>query len=114
MARGLQARLAGLLVLLGELDDQDRVLRRQADEHHEADLGQDVVVQPHQPDAGHGGKQAHRHDQDDRQRQHQALVLGGKQQEDEHHSEREGDRPGGARLLLLEGQFGPVIGEALR
>ena len=32
------------LLLLGELDDQDRVLARQADQHHEADLREDVDV----------------------------------------------------------------------
>ena len=30
--------------VLGELDDQDRVLARQADQHHEADLREDVDV----------------------------------------------------------------------
>ena len=30
--------------VLGELDDQDRVLAGQADQHHEADLGEDVDV----------------------------------------------------------------------
>ena len=35
---GLPSRLQ----LLGELDDQDRVLARQADQHHEADLHEDV------------------------------------------------------------------------
>ena len=31
--------------LLRELDDQDRVLRREADQHHQADLEVDVVLQ---------------------------------------------------------------------
>ena len=35
---------ARLLELLRELDDQNGVLRRQADEHDEADLREDVVV----------------------------------------------------------------------
>ena len=33
--------IAGLLPLLGELDDQDGVLARQPDQHHEADLRED-------------------------------------------------------------------------
>ena len=33
-----------LLELARELDDQDRVLAREADEHEEPDLGEDVVV----------------------------------------------------------------------
>ena len=44
LGRRLEAVLAVLLVLPRELDDQDRVLGRQADQHDEADLGQDVHV----------------------------------------------------------------------
>ena len=33
-----------MLELARELDDQDRVLARQADQHQEPDLGEDVVV----------------------------------------------------------------------
>ncbi len=36
-----------VLELLGELDDQDGVLGRQADEHDKADLREDVVVHAH-------------------------------------------------------------------
>ncbi len=43
--RRVAARQAAFLVLvLGELDDQDGVLARQADQHHEADLREDVDV----------------------------------------------------------------------
>ena len=38
-----------VLGLLGELDDQDRVLGREADQHDEADLREDVVVHAAQP-----------------------------------------------------------------
>jgi hypothetical protein len=45
-AGGVHGRFAGggafLLLLARELDDQDRVLGRQADENHDADLRQDV------------------------------------------------------------------------
>jgi hypothetical protein len=41
-----------VLDLLGELDNQDGVLAGQADQHHQADLREDVVVHLHQPDAG--------------------------------------------------------------
>ncbi len=33
-----------LLRLLGELDDQDRILGGERDQHDQADLGQDIVV----------------------------------------------------------------------
>ena len=44
LQRRLAARHAGLALLLGELDDQDGVLAGQADQHHEADLREDVDV----------------------------------------------------------------------
>ena len=49
-AAGLDHRLdrihALVLGLPGELDDEDRVLGREAHQHHEADLREDVVVLP--------------------------------------------------------------------
>ncbi len=41
---GRDAVHALLLLVLGELDDEDGVLTRQAHQHDEADLGEDVVV----------------------------------------------------------------------
>ena len=41
---GCQRRIAMLLALSGEFDDQDGVLGRQADQHDEGDLRHDVVV----------------------------------------------------------------------
>jgi len=38
-----------LVADLGVLDDEDGVLAGQADQHHQSDLGVDVVVQPAQP-----------------------------------------------------------------
>ena len=64
-----------LLRLLGELDDQDGVLGGERDQHDQPDLGQDVVVQPAQVHAEHGRQDAHRHDQDDRERQGAALHI---------------------------------------
>ena len=42
---GVDDGLAVLEELLGELDDEDRVLGREADEHDETDLDVDVVDQ---------------------------------------------------------------------
>ena len=44
--RGLDDRLALLALLDRELDDQDRVLGGERDQHDEADLGVDVEVEP--------------------------------------------------------------------
>jgi len=62
-------RRALILQLLGELDDQDRVLGGQPDQHHETHLGEDIVVLPAQHDPDDRRDQAHRHDQDDGERQ---------------------------------------------
>ena len=52
-ARGFDRRVgdrhAARAQLLGELDDQNAVLRRQADQHHQADLAVDVVDQAAAP-----------------------------------------------------------------
>ena len=42
-----------LLKLDAELDDQDRVLRLQADQHHQADLAEDVQRHVVEPQADH-------------------------------------------------------------
>ena len=44
--------------------------------------------------AGDGRQQAHRHDEDDRERQREALVLRGEHQEDEQHAQREDQQRG--------------------
>ena len=49
--RGRAAIASPVLELLGELDDQDRVLRREPDQHDEADLREDIVVLPAQDHA---------------------------------------------------------------
>ena len=93
----------GLLPLLGELNDQDRVLARQTHQDHEADLGEDVHVHARPgSDADDRAEQAHRHHQDHGQRQRPAFVLGRQHQEDEDHRQDEDvDRrvalPGAAR-----------------
>jgi hypothetical protein len=45
--------------LARELHDQDRVLRRQADQHHQPDLREDVVVAAREPHARHRSQHAH-------------------------------------------------------
>ena len=50
----------------------------------------------------------HRHDQDHRQRQAPALVLGGQHEEGQQHAEREDEQRGIAGEDLLVGQLGPL------
>ena len=99
--------------VLGKLDDQDRVLGLQADQHHQADLAEDVERHVVDPEADHRaeGRQGDR--DDDHQRQHPALVEG--RHEQKNADDREGEdvtrlAPG---LLLLVGRPGPLVAEAL-
>ena len=73
----------------GKLDDQDGVLRRQAHQHHQPDLHEHVVVALHQPHAEDCAEQAHGHDQQHRQRQQPTVVLRGKDQISQQHTQRE-------------------------
>ena len=104
---------AAVLALAREFDDQDRVLGGEADQHDEADLGQDVDVHAAPEQAGDGGEQAHRHDQHDRERQRPALVLRRQHQEDEDDRGDEDEQAGVAGELLLEGELGPLEAEAV-
>jgi hypothetical protein len=47
--RGLDDAPSFLALVLGELDDEDGVFRRQPDQHHEADLRIDVNLHAPQP-----------------------------------------------------------------
>ena len=87
--RGVDDRSALLAQLLGELDDQDRVLGRQPDQHDQPDLAEDVVDQAAQPlrAAARRGPPAAR--QQDDERQHPALVLRRQHQVDEQQAEPE-------------------------
>ena len=109
--RGRQA----LLVLQHRvLDDQDRVLRRQAEQRHQADLEVDVVGQAAQPDRGERAEGAEGQRQQHRQRQRPLLVLRGEDQEHHQRAEREHQHRGAAGLLLLERGAAPVEAEVRR
>ena len=100
-------------ILARELHDQDRILGGKTNQHDQADLRQDVVVHPHDVHADNRRQQAHRHDQDDGERQYEALVIRRQQQENEQHREPEHQAAGVTRLRLLEGDLGPFVAHAL-
>ena len=107
--RRLHDRLALLLKLLGELDDQDGGLGREADEQHEPDLHVDVVLQPAQP-CEHGGPQdGERHGEQHGERDAPALVLGRQEEEDKDDREPEDQRSEIAGGDLLEGDPRPLV-----
>jgi hypothetical protein len=116
-ARRVERRLRGALALeealLRELHDQDGVLRRQADQHDQADLEVDVVLEP-----AHGDESERPGDREGYRRHHgegqqPPLVERGEDQEHHHDREREGDRRLAAGALLLEGLPRPGDGVAL-
>ena len=101
-----------ILNLFGELDDEDGVLAGEADEHDEADLGEDVVLHRAQPDAADRAEQTHRDDQNDRERQRPAFVKRREEKEDEENAERENVDRAVAGEFLLQRHLGPLGGEA--
>ena len=103
-----QASTPVFALRLGELDDQDRVLARQADQHQEADLRENVDVHLGDHDADDRAQQAHRHDEDDRQRQRPAFVLGRQHQEHQHDRQQEDPHRRVAGLQLQQRQLGPL------
>ncbi len=70
-----------------------------------------LLSSPRHPQADDGRQQAHRHDQQDGQRQRPAFILRGQDHEHEQHGQRE-DQLGQQVLLrqeFLETQLGPLV-----
>ena len=90
-----------------ELDDQDRVLRGEPDQHHEADLEVDVVGHAAHEDEHQRAEQPERNREQYRDRQRPPLVI--RREDEEHHDdgERERERRRRADALLLERLAGP-------
>jgi hypothetical protein len=57
-----------ILSLPGELNNQDRVLRSQPDQHHETNLREDVDGHASEVEPGSRSQQTHWHDEHDRER----------------------------------------------
>ena len=72
-----------------ELDDQDGVLGRKADQHDEADLREDVVLHLPREECQVGAKHGDRDAQEDAEGQGPALVERGQDQEDEEEGQAE-------------------------
>jgi hypothetical protein len=71
-----------------------------------------LLSKPCKFDADHRREHTHRHDQDDRQRQHPAFVQRRQQEEDEDHRQRRRrSAPQCCRRLLLQGDLCPFEAE---
>ena len=105
-ARRLDRRLANphavRAQLVGEFDDQDRVLRRQTDDGDQPDLEVDVVRLMPNPDAEQRAEHAERHAEQHGERHRPALVLRREHEKHQHETEREDERRVAARRALLD------------
>ena len=106
--RGVEQRHSFLTPLLGELDDQDRVLAGERDQHDDADLGIDVEREAGDVQREERAEQADDHREQDRHRDHPALVERHQEQVSEQDGEAENDQ-GVARLRLLQRRGGPFV-----
>ena len=72
--RARKQRLAMLALLFREFDDQDRVLCREPDENHHADLRVKIEREASEQDCSERAKHAHRHRKQDRNGYDPALI----------------------------------------
>ncbi len=110
----IDQRLAALHQLLGELDDQDRVLRRKADDRDQAHLEVHVVRHVAHGDGQHRADHAERHHEDDRKRDRPAFIERRKAQEDQEDRQADEDRRLRTGLDFLQRLAGPLVAEARR
>ena len=88
--RSIRQRLSVLELILGELDDQNRVLGRKTDEHNQADLRIDIAFDLHhvrrkqcsendaaQPQHKEGSKHCYRRAEQDAERERPAFIERG-------------------------------------
>src|SRR4029434_1858713 len=77
---------------LRELDDKDGVLRSEADEHDDADLGVDVEIEPPHQETGEGANYSNWNGQKDGEGQRPALVKRSQNQKYENDRQSEESR----------------------
>src|SRR5580658_5463473 len=112
------------VILLSERDDQNRVLRCQTDQHHQADLGINVVLHLHhvrrqvkahheapQPKRGQGAEYRHRRAEQHAEGQTPAFIERRQDEENEEQRKPEDDRSRDPlfRLHLLIRHAYPVV-----
>ena len=93
---------------LGELDDQDSVLRRQTDQGYQTDLEIDIVLQPRHPDTQVGTQRGDRQGKQYGDRHDPALILSRQEQEDKQEYQRQDKSRLPAGLFLLIGKTAPL------
>ena len=96
-----------------ELDDQDRVLRGEPDQHHHPDLAEHVGRVPAQEQPEERADDRDRGGEEHAPRQRPALVEGREHEEDHHERERVG-LPAAGGVALLVGERAPVVAHRRR
>ena len=89
--RRLNNAAASAAQLLGKFNDQDGVLRREPNQHHQPDLHVNVVLQSTQGDKGQRAQHRHRHRQQNDERQRKAFILRRERQVNDQDSECKDD-----------------------
>ena len=79
--------MAGITIDHRILEDQDRVLRRERDQHRETDLEVDIIGETAEQDGEQRAEQRERHGEQHTEWQRPFLVLAGEDQE--HHDQAE-------------------------
>ncbi len=112
--RGVFDRSTEAALFNREFDDENGVLGRQRDQHDDADLREDVVVEPGRLQRQHGAEQADGNRGEHGDGDRPALIERDEKEIGKQHRERQ--NPGGlaGRLLLLQRRAGPFIREAAR
>ena len=93
---------------LGELNDQDSVLRRQTDQGYQTDLIINIVLQPCRPDAQVGAQRSYRQGKQYGDRHDPALILSRQEQEDKQEDQRQDKTSLPTGLFLLIGKTAPL------
>ena len=119
LERTLDKRSAARDLRSRELNDQDRILRRESHKSENTDLREDVVhvgriELPTEPHTEQRSEHRERGSKKYAERQRPALILRREDQEYEHHAEHEHERPLAGRLLLLVRHRVPIVGDILR
>lgn len=98
---GLHLVLAGFLLLVGELYNQDTVLSHQPNQHDDTDLAEYIhrdAAEIHEYQCARNGKG---HGQHDNQRVLETFELGGKNQVDKQDGQDESEHQAGRTFAVL-------------
>ena len=100
--RSLDQRKPAFPQLFGEFHDQNRVLARQSDQHHQTDLAVDIVLQTAQRLCAERSEQRHGHGEQHDEGQHEAFILRRERQVHDQNSQAEQNDCGPARSQFFE------------